>query len=1291
MPRSWKKANDEGWKHSRNDGRTMTNCSFPRSPRSSRHPTPRPKPAIPDHELLHLIGEGAYGEVWLARSVLGAHRAVKVVYRGDFQDARPYEREYQGIERFEPISRTHEGLVAILQVGRGPEDDYFYYVMELADSASAAFQPLEVRPDEALAATSEGPNPASSSGELAVTPSPPPPVNPEAYLPHTLSRDMRQRGRLPAQECVRLGISMTLALGHLHRHGLIHRDVKPSNLIFVNGLPKLADIGLVTPATEARSLVGTEGFMPPEGPTSPQADVYSLGKVLYEASMGRDRLDFPEPFEGLRDEPDAEALLELNAVILQACAPDTRERYASAEEMHVDLALLHGGKSVTRKRALERRARMLVKMGGLAAAVAILAIGGFLLKSLQTATAQQVAREQTELRNEAQDMAAAEARQRRLAEEQRQVAESAVKRLELQRIHEMLAADQASTALAKLARLLREDPSNRLVVEQVLAALTSRNWTLPRVRIELADPVFGVQITRDGSRIVTCSKNGTACIWDSRTGERIGKTMMHEENVHGLDVSRNGDLVVTVAGPNVRVWDGRKGEPLTANFTQTSNVHFLRFSPDGKRLLVAVGPWYGVQGLLLDARTGEQLTIPLLPGNEGVIGCAEFSPDGTKVAGSIFIPSMARDVTEPGNARIWDAHTGELLAVLRHPHSGGTTVQFSPDGRRIFTGATGGADNGSNARIWDADSGELLVELIGHTHSISAAQFSPDGTRLITGASDRTVRVWEVETGRLLLGPWEYPEDAWGRFTANGRQVFTGAIIKGGTWHLRDAETGQPLTEARFGTVLHWSKLMPDGDGVAFCRGSTVWVLDLRPGRAAPRVLPHEGFVGFARFSANGTQLVTTTDVDAANGVWSRTSRGMKGESKGQSARVWQIPSGQLLAGPLRHDEGVLCADFSPDGNRLATGCRDRKARVWDLQAAVQRPTFALNHDNEVRTVRFTPDGLRLLTSCWRNDAWLWDTREGRLLHWLHEPEPDPRESDSVFGYVRAPVNAADISRDGARIVTGSWDQTGHFAKPRGHRAGARLWDAADGRLLGSNFASNQVWMVRFSPDGDRVAATSYGNDVPGGKGMVQVFDARTGEGLLENPILHEDQVYFAQFSPDGERLLTGSQDRTARIWHARTGKPLTEPLRHKGEVVYGEFSPDGQRVVTASWWDNAAILWDARTGLPLGEPLRHDDWVTYATFSPDGRWVVTTSCDGTARIWEVPMASEPAPPWLAELAEAVGGQRLDDQNVLHPVPLDLLWALRNTVLRSADTDEYTRWAQWFFADRATRSVSPSK
>src|SRR2546429_2108102 len=96
---------------------------------------PFPPPAIPDHEMIRLIGRGSYGQVWLAKNAVGTLRAIKVVYRATFEKEEHFEREFKGLQKFEPISRSHDGFVDILQLGRNDPAGYFYYVMELADGA----------------------------------------------------------------------------------------------------------------------------------------------------------------------------------------------------------------------------------------------------------------------------------------------------------------------------------------------------------------------------------------------------------------------------------------------------------------------------------------------------------------------------------------------------------------------------------------------------------------------------------------------------------------------------------------------------------------------------------------------------------------------------------------------------------------------------------------------------------------------------------------------------------------------------------------------------------------------------------------------------------------------------------------------------------------------------------------------------------------------------------------------------------------------------------------------------
>lgn len=287
-------------------------------------------PPIPEHELIRPIGGGSCGTVWLARNALGTFRAVKIVQSGSSGFRGSLQSELRGVLKFEPISRLHDGLVDILQAGGSDAAGYLYYVMELADDIN--------------------------SGQV---------INPEHYVPRTLTHDLRQRGKLPIGECVRNGTAIASALGFLHQHGLIHRDIKPSNIIFVNGFPKLADIGLVSNISGQRSQIGTVGFIPPEGAGTVQADIYSLGKVLYELSTGRDRNDYPALPESLADTAEDRNLVNFNKIVLNACRADTGRRYKSADQLLAALTSFEFSNYDPRKEKARRLALKLISIGGL--------------------------------------------------------------------------------------------------------------------------------------------------------------------------------------------------------------------------------------------------------------------------------------------------------------------------------------------------------------------------------------------------------------------------------------------------------------------------------------------------------------------------------------------------------------------------------------------------------------------------------------------------------------------------------------------------------------------------------------------------------------------------------------------------------------------------------------------------------------------------------------------------------------------------------------------------------------
>ena len=264
-------------------------------------------PDAPGYELFNPpFGGGAYGKVWLARNADGQWRALKAVYLANFdQNTDPYEREFNGIKKYQQVSGQHPGLLRVEFVSEKLAG-YFYYVMELGD-------PLEPGWER----------------------------EPSTYKPRDLvnERARSRRRRLLVRECVRIGLALSDALDFIHRKGLTHRDIKPQNIIFVNNQPKLADLGLITeirPPDQERTLVGTPGYMPPppERPGTPQADIYALGMVLYVLSTGHNAAYFPEIATTLVEGAEPADFFPLNSVILKACQPDPAQRYASAAEMH---------------------------------------------------------------------------------------------------------------------------------------------------------------------------------------------------------------------------------------------------------------------------------------------------------------------------------------------------------------------------------------------------------------------------------------------------------------------------------------------------------------------------------------------------------------------------------------------------------------------------------------------------------------------------------------------------------------------------------------------------------------------------------------------------------------------------------------------------------------------------------------------------------------------------------------------------------------------------------------------
>lgn len=294
---------------------------------------PRPSCSIPNYDLLSRIGSSDHGEVWLARhQVLRTFRAVKIVRPQTAEAARHLEKEIAGVRCFEPVSREHEGLMDLLEVGELPDHSGFWYAMELAD------------PDPVPAATK-----TAGIVSLPLPDAHPPGTEaafPGGYRPHTLAAELARRGHFSPRETLEIGLRLAEALAYLHsrRPPLVHRDLKPENAIYVGGQLKLADPGLVSWTCERATWCGTPGYVAPEGPGQPAADVFSLGKTLYIMLTGLSPYRFPETPSTVDSSSDQQLWGQLNAVICRACAEAPADRYPTAVELRDDLARIRAGR-----------------------------------------------------------------------------------------------------------------------------------------------------------------------------------------------------------------------------------------------------------------------------------------------------------------------------------------------------------------------------------------------------------------------------------------------------------------------------------------------------------------------------------------------------------------------------------------------------------------------------------------------------------------------------------------------------------------------------------------------------------------------------------------------------------------------------------------------------------------------------------------------------------------------------------------------------------------------------------
>jgi len=564
-----------------------------------------------------------------------------------------------------------------------------------------------------------------------------------------------------------------------------------------------------------------------------------------------------------------------------------------------------------------------------------------------------------------------------------------------------------------------------------------------------------LEFSADGRRLLTVAKDRRVRIWEMPEGRLLIQTAAHRATVTAGHLSPNGRRFLTATRIGViRIWDTATGAPITPELKEQSLVLFsARFSPSGDRVVSACDSPHRAR--IRDAKTGRLLGEIREHGNS--VEDALFSPD------EHWLVTVSRD----GSARLWDAQTFAARGEPLLHRSWVLSAEFSADGQRLLTTCLD-----HTARVWDLIRWRALLEPIHPGGNILHASFSPEGARLVTAAQSGAAQVWDVRLGRAAASVLPLGGSATrARFSHDGRRLATGAGSAARVWNALTAEPETPLLRHQNG-ILDVVFSPDDQRLVSTSYDNTAAVWEAQTGRRLARWTNQIDRVISSQFSADGRRILTA--------------------SFDRTAWVWDAATAEPIVGPLEHPGRLWYAEFSPDGNRIVASVgragESGHAVVWDTRTG--RRLHQWPHQDEVIRAVFSPDGETVVSASQDHTACIWDARSGRLRHTLaHDAmvtraqfSPDgvliatscrdqtvrlwgawsgvPQSSPLVHG---GEVVTLRFSRDGRRLATASLDHT------------ARVWDTATGKLLAGPFRhSDQVRDVDFSPDERWLATASY-------------------------------------------------------------------------------------------------------------------------------------------------------------------------------------------------------------------------
>jgi eukaryotic-like serine/threonine-protein kinase len=1006
---------------------------------SAMRPAARVFPSIPGYEILSELGRGGMGVVYKARHVrLNRLCALKIALPGKHAGAR-FLAEAGMIAKL-----GHPNIVQIYDLGE--HEGLSYFAMEYIEGGSLARR-------------------------LDGTP----------WAPEAAARMVTILAR---------------AIGDAHRLGIIHRDLKPGNVLLTGDeTPKVVDFGLAksleddSKLTQSGVFIGTPSYAAPEQvegkAVGPATDIYALGAIFYQMLTGRPPFQAATVHQTLEQVKTADPVLpsrlqpglprDAETIALKCLEKDAHRRYVDAAALADDLDRFLSSRPILARPtgAVEHLRKWVHRRP----AVAVLSLAVMVVTILCfTLVAWQWRR--------AEAKAAAEAAANARTERARLVAYEGQARLTLHQALALCEQGDVGRGLATLAHSLELAAEARSPALDRPIRINLADWTDQLIRpvrlppIRHSAPILGFAFRREGRVLIAVGGDGVARFWDTATGKEIGPALeltdktararlkrvrfgpaetelmgtvddrggvtvwdlAHRRRLEsppsGLpgrkvrDIAFSGpDILLTCGYDGILYWstiDSRRDLPASQPIEKPSarcrvGDTMLAVSSDGRTLATGGRDW---RLLRWDVET--KRAIEPQSRHDSVVGAIALTPDGkTVITGR-----------RAGRLHIWDG-VSETGFDLPRQGTEVTSLAVSTDGTVLASGTEGGV-----VRLWDTSLLGPIGQTCKFTSAVTALAFDPRGRFVAIGDEDGSIRVVEVPRQKTLGRPIQLDEPVLTlNFGYGGRRLLIGTH-KGSRWcdlagriASKPHEVRDDRPSAEPSNRMGATTVSPDGRILAITTKKKAG--DLTYGRVE------------LQDTASGTRLRQTPDQPHAIAglAYSPDSKWLLTWGKmPKTARLWDVATLRDSRAVLSSlDSGIRQAVFGPDGRTLLVGCRDGRARRWELDRDIEiAPEHQPRHAYPITAVAFDPNGSRLVTGCHAGTVRFWDVTRGMMIS----------ESRQNAGEIAVLA----FSPDGSLLVTAGFDGT------------ARFMDSETGKQLGPALQhADAVLCTAFHPDGKSI------------------------------------------------------------------------------------------------------------------------------------------------------------------------------------------------------------------------------